>query len=67
MYVDVWSHIAQRQRKINKIEKLWKTKLVAKKPELIALVAYYKATNVVLKEALKAKVRATALLWRVRK
>jgi hypothetical protein len=67
MYVDVWSHIAQRQRKVNKIEKLWKTRLVAKKPELIALVAYYKATNVVLKEALKAKVRVTALLWRVRK
>jgi len=67
MYVDVWSHIAQRQRKVNKIEMLWKTKLVAKKPELIALVTYYKATNAVLKEALKAKVRVSALLWRVRK
>jgi hypothetical protein len=63
----MWSHIAQRQRKINKIEKLWKTRLVAKKPELIALVTYYKATNVILKEALKAKVRVSALLWRVKR
>jgi hypothetical protein len=67
MYVDVWSQIAQRQRKVNKIEKLLKMKLINRRPQLVAWIAYYKITNTVLKEALKAKVRLTALLWRVRK
>lgn len=67
MHVDVWSHVAQRQLKVDAVEKLWKVRLVAKRPGLIALVTYYKVTNAVLKEALNAKVRVTALLWRERK
>jgi hypothetical protein len=62
MHVDVRSHITQRQRTADAIEKLWKTRLVAKKPELIVLVAYYKVTNAVLRQVLKVKMRVTALL-----
>ncbi len=62
MHVDVGVHIAQRQRTADAIEKLWKTKLVAKTPELILRVAYYKVTNAVLKEVLKVKMRVAALL-----
>lgn len=67
MYVDVWSRVAQRQREINRIEKLWKLKLIDRNPALILLVAYYKVSNAIIKELLTAKVRLTALLWRVRK
>jgi hypothetical protein len=67
MYVDFWSHIARRQREVNLIEKLWKLKLIDKKPALMLRVTYYKASNAILKQVLKAKVYLTALLWRVRK
>jgi len=65
MYVDVWSHVARRQREVNRIEKLWKLKLIAQSPQLRLLVAYYKVSNAILKQLLKAKVRFTALLRRV--
>jgi len=67
MYVDVWSHVAQREREIIKIESLWKLKLVKRSPTLTLLVTYYKISNATLKQILKAKVRLAALLWRVRK
>jgi len=65
--VDVWSHVARRQRKVNQIEKLWRLKLVERSPALMLLVVYYRTSNAILKQLLKAKVRLTALLWRVRK
>jgi len=67
MYVDVWSHVARRQREINHIEELSKLKLIKWSPTLKLLVAYYKVSNAILKQLLKAKVRLTALLWRVLK
>jgi len=67
MYVDVWSQVARRQRVVNLIETLWKLRLIDKNPALMLHVAYYKVSNVVFKQLLKAKVRLTALLWRIRK
>ncbi len=67
MYVDVWSHVARRQREINKIESLWKLKLIKRSPTLKLLVAYYKVSNAILKKLLKAKVYLTALLRRALK
>jgi len=67
MYVDVWSHVAQRQRKVNQIEKLWKLKLIKRSPTLTLLVAYYKVSNALLKQLLKTRVCLTALLRRVLK
>lgn len=67
MYVDVWTHVAQRQREVMKVEKLWKMKLIKRSPTLILFVAYYKVTNAILKQLLKTKVYFTAFLWRVRK
>jgi len=67
MYVDVWSHVARRQREINHIEELSKLKLIEWSPTLKLLVTYYKVSNAILKQLLKAKVRLTALLWRVLK
>jgi len=67
MYVDVWLHVARRERKVNHIEKLWKLKLIKRSPTLTLLVAYYKVSNAVLKQLLKAKVYLTALLKRVLK
>ena len=67
MYVDVWSAVAQRQRKADKIETLWKTKLIKRSPKLTLLVAYYRVSNATLKRSLKAKVQVTALLRRHRK
>ena len=65
MYVDVWSVVARRQREINGIEKLWKLKLVKKKPATLAIVTCYKVSNAILKHTLKAKVIFGALLWRL--
>lgn len=67
MYVDVWSVVAQRQITVMKIEKLWRVKVIKRSPTLTLLVAYYKFTNAVLKQLLKANVCFTAFLWRVRK
>ncbi len=67
MYVDVWSHVARREREINKIKKLWKLKLIDKKPTLMARVTYYRISNTILKQLLKTKIHLTALLWRVHK
>jgi len=67
MYVDVWSAVAQRQRKADKIETLWKTKLIKRSPKLTLLVAYYRVSNATLKQLLKTKVQVTALLRRNRK
>jgi len=67
MYVDVWSAVAQRQRKADKIETLWKTKLIERSPKLTLLVAYYRVSNATLKQLLKTKVQVTALLRRNRK
>jgi len=67
MYVDVWSHVARRQREINKIECLWELKLIKRSPTLMLLVAYYKVSNAILKKLLKAKVYSAALLRRVLK
>jgi len=65
MYVDVWVHVAQRQREINLIEKLWKLKLIERSPALKLLVAYYKVSNATLKKLMTIKVRSTALLRRI--
>ncbi len=62
MYVDVWSHIARREREIHAMEKLSRLKLITWSPKLEITVAYYKVGNTVLKELLKIKVRLTALL-----
>jgi len=67
MYVDMWSVIAQRQRKADKIETLWKTKLIKRSPKLTLLVAYYRVSNATVKQLLKSKVQVTALLRRIRK
>jgi len=67
MYVDVWTHVARHEREIIKIENLWKLKLVKPSPKLTLLITYYKISNATLKQLLKAKVRLTALFWRVRK
>jgi hypothetical protein len=67
MPVDVWNQIALQQREINLTEKLWKLKLTKKTPKLVLLIAYFKISNVILTESLKAKIRLTALLHRVRK
>jgi len=67
MYVDVWSVVARRQRKVDKIETLWKTKLIRRSPKLTLLVAYYKVSNATLKQLLKAKVQATSLFRRITK
>jgi hypothetical protein len=67
MYVDVWAHVARRQIQVIKVEKLWKMKLVKRSPTLVLLVTYYKVTNAVLKQLLKAQVYFEAFLWRVRK
>jgi len=67
MYVDVWMHVARRERELNKIEKLSKLKLIKWSPKLKLVVTYYKVSNATLKELLKAKVRLTALFWRVHK
>jgi len=67
MYVDVWMHVARRERELNKIEKLSHMKLIKWSPKLELVVTYYKVSNAVLKELLKAKVRLTALFWRVHK
>lgn len=67
MYVDVWMHVARRERELNKIETLSKLKLIKWSPKLKLVVTYYKASNAILKELLKVKVRLTALFWRVHK
>lgn len=67
MYVDVWSAVAQRQRKADKIETLWKMKLIKRSPKLTLLVAYYRVSNAIVKQLLKTKVQVTALLRRNRK
>jgi len=67
MYVDVWMHVARRERELNKIEKLSQLKLIKWSPKLELVVTYYKVSNATLKELLKAKVRLTALFWRVHK
>jgi len=67
MYVDVWSAVARRQIKADKIETLWKTKLIKRSPELMLLVAYYRVSNAIVKQLLKAKVQVTSLLRRIRK
>jgi len=67
MYVDVWSQVARRQRVVNLIETLWKLRLIDKNPALMLHVSYYKVSNVIFKQLLKAKVRLTALLWRIRR
>lgn len=64
MYVDVWSHVARHQREVNRIEALWKLKLIKRSPALMLLVAYYKVSNAILKRLLKAKVYLTALFRR---
>jgi hypothetical protein len=65
MYVDVWYQVAQRQRKVEQIEKLWKMKLIERSTKLKLLVTYYKVSNVILKQLLKTKVYLTALLRRI--
>ena len=67
MYVDVWMHVARREREISNIEKLSQLKLIKWSPKLKLVVTYYKASNAILKELLKTKVRLTALFWRVHK
>jgi hypothetical protein len=67
MYVDVWSQVAHRQRKVEQIEKLWKMKLIERSTGLKLLVAYYKVSNAILKQLLKTKVYLTALLRRISK
>ena len=67
MYVDVWMHVARREREISKIEKLSQQKLIKWSPKLKLVVTYYKDSNTILKELLKTKVRLTALFWRVHK
>ena len=67
MYVDVWMHVARRERELDKIKKLSKLKLIRWSPKLKLVVTYYKVSNAVLKELLKTKVRLTALFWRVHK
>jgi hypothetical protein len=67
MYVDVWSAVARRQVKVDKIETLWKTKLIKRSPKLTLLVAYYKVSNAMIKHLMKTKVQVTALLRRIGK
>jgi len=67
MYVDVWMHVARREREISKIEKLSQLRLIKWSPKLKFVVTYYKVSNAILKELLKTKVRLTALFWRVHK
>jgi len=67
MYVDVWSAVARRQRKADKIETLMKTKLIKRSPELMLLVAYYRVSNAIAKQLLKTKIQIAALLRRIRK
>jgi len=67
IYLDVWTQIALHQREIDLTEKLWKLKLTKKTPNLAFLIAYFKISNVILIESLKAKVRFSALLHRVHK
>ncbi len=67
MYVDVWSTVALRQRRVDQIEKLCKMKLIKRSPKLTLLVAYYKVSNATLKQLLKTKIQVTALLRRIMK
>lgn len=67
MYVDVWSTVALRQRRVDQIEKLCKMKLIERSPKLTLLVAYYKVSNATLKQLLKTKVQVTSLLRRMTK
>jgi hypothetical protein len=52
---------------VDKIETLWKTKLITRSPKLTLLVAYYKVSNATLKHLMKTKVQVTALLRRLGK
>jgi len=65
MYMDVWSIVAVRQRRVNQIEKLCNMKLIKRSPKLTLLVAYYKVSNAILKQLLKTKIQTTALLRRI--
>jgi len=61
-YVDVWSTVALHERQIRSIEKLWKLNLIERSPKLTLHVAYYKASNAILKSLLKMNVRLHAFL-----
>jgi len=65
--VDVWSHVARHERRVNQIEKLLKLRLIERSPRLTLLVAYYRVSNTILKQLLKIKVRLTALFRRIGK
>ena len=67
MYVDVWTQIARRQRKVDQIQKLSKMKLIQRSAKLMLIVTYYKVSNAILKQLLTAEVRFTALLRRITK
>ncbi len=67
MYVDVWSTIALRQRQSDEIEKLCRMKLIKRSPKLTLLVAYYRVSNVILKQLMKTKVQVTSLPRRMTK
>lgn len=65
--LDMWTIIAQRQRKLNAIQKMWKVKLTRQETLTALLVAYYTISNAILKTVLKTKIRTEALLWRRRR
>jgi hypothetical protein len=62
MYVDVWNVIANQERQVSSVEKLWKMKLVKPSPHVTLFLAYFKISNALLKTLLKAKIRLQALL-----
>ncbi len=67
MSIDVWTAVARRQTIVTTTEKLCRLKMIKRSPTLTLFVTYYKVSNAVLKQLLKANVSFSALLWRVRK
>jgi hypothetical protein len=65
--LDMWTIIAQRQRKLNAIQKMCKVKLTKTRTLTALFVAYYTISNAILKTVLKTKIRTEALLWRRRR
>ena len=62
---DVWFTVARTQTKVEKIETLWKAKLIKRSAKLMLLVAYYKVSNATLKQLLKTEIQVTALFRRM--
>jgi hypothetical protein len=65
MYVDVWNVIANQERQVSSVEKLWKMKLIRLSPHVTLFLTYFKISNAFLKTLLKTKIRLQALLKKI--